>query len=74
MPVEGTCHSCKGNVLWGDLIRFKRGCYQKISQVCAPGFDSLPDFSIFVDVKDYIKKPHPLRNRIIHNEAIVGEL
>ena len=29
VPVSGRCPRCKTELLWGDLIRFKRGCYKK---------------------------------------------
>lgn len=29
IPVQGTCPKCDGEILWGDLIRYKRGCYRK---------------------------------------------
>jgi structure-specific endonuclease subunit SLX1 len=28
VPVEGTCPACSSRVSWGDLIRFKKGCYR----------------------------------------------
>lgn len=27
IPIEGSCPSCKTNLLWGDVIRKKIGCY-----------------------------------------------
>ncbi|XP_072758690.1 structure-specific endonuclease subunit slx1 [Anoplolepis gracilipes] len=32
LPIEGTCPKCKTNVLWGDLIRKKNGCYQDLGE------------------------------------------
>ena len=29
IPVAGDCPRCKTELLWGDLVRFKRGCYKK---------------------------------------------
>ncbi|XP_033628424.1 structure-specific endonuclease subunit slx1-like [Asterias rubens] len=31
LPVDGNCPVCKNNVLWGDLIRKKQGCYSNLS-------------------------------------------
>ena len=33
VPVSGTCPRCETELLWGDLIRFKRGCYKKELEV-----------------------------------------
>ena len=33
VPVSGTCPRCQVELLWGDLIRFKRGCYKKELEV-----------------------------------------
>lgn len=33
LPIEGTCPACKFNVLWGDLIRKKNGCYQDLGEI-----------------------------------------
>ncbi|XP_011163360.2 structure-specific endonuclease subunit slx1 [Solenopsis invicta] len=33
LPIEGTCPACKSNVLWGDLIRKKNGCYQDLKEI-----------------------------------------
>ena len=33
LPIEGTCPCCHSNLLWGDLIRYKMGCYQETQEV-----------------------------------------
>ncbi|KAK7085779.1 Structure-specific endonuclease subunit SLX1 [Halocaridina rubra] len=30
IPLEGSCPTCSSNLLWGDLVRLKRGCYREI--------------------------------------------
>jgi len=32
LPVRGNCPVCTGDLLWGDLIRKQRGCYQELSE------------------------------------------
>ncbi|XP_033747314.1 structure-specific endonuclease subunit slx1-like [Pecten maximus] len=38
IPIEGKCPSCKQLMLWGDIIRFKMGCYQNLEE-CASDQD-----------------------------------
>ncbi|XP_054004485.1 structure-specific endonuclease subunit slx1 isoform X2 [Hylaeus anthracinus] len=33
IPVGGTCPACNTDVLWGDLIRKKVGCYKNLKEV-----------------------------------------
>lgn len=33
LPIEGTCPMCKTNILWGDLIRKKVGCYGNLREI-----------------------------------------
>ncbi|XP_034175223.1 structure-specific endonuclease subunit SLX1 [Osmia lignaria lignaria] len=33
LPIEGTCPTCNTNVLWGDLIRKKIGCYENLQEI-----------------------------------------
>ncbi|KAL8569161.1 hypothetical protein ACOMHN_020288 [Nucella lapillus] len=31
IPVEGTCPGCRKSLLWGDLVRHFKGCYQNLA-------------------------------------------
>lgn len=33
LPIEGICPACDTNVLWGDLIRKKIGCYEDLKEI-----------------------------------------
>ncbi|XP_047002075.1 structure-specific endonuclease subunit slx1 [Schistocerca americana] len=36
LPVEGNCPSCKSSMLWGDLVRKKKGCYSNLTAAPDP--------------------------------------
>ncbi|XP_046611692.1 structure-specific endonuclease subunit slx1 [Neodiprion virginianus] len=45
LPVEGTCPACRINILWGDLIRKMKGCYQDLAEAANAESDSdISDF------------------------------
>ncbi|KAH9498416.1 Structure-specific endonuclease subunit SLX1 [Bulinus truncatus] len=31
LPIEGKCPNCHVNLLWGELVRHKKGCYKNLS-------------------------------------------
>ena len=33
IPVDGKCPRCRMPVLWADLVRLKKGCYQNLVEV-----------------------------------------
>ncbi|XP_043261973.1 structure-specific endonuclease subunit slx1 [Colletes gigas] len=39
LPIEGTCPVCNTNVLWGDLIRKKVGCYGNLKECYSSDYD-----------------------------------
>jgi hypothetical protein len=34
LPIEGQCVQCDVELLWGDLVRYKRGCYRSRLNAC----------------------------------------
>lgn len=32
VPIEGDCPSCKVHLLWGDVVRKKKGCYKDLEE------------------------------------------
>ncbi len=39
VPLEGDCPKCKQLLLWGDLLRFKIGCYKNLECTILEGED-----------------------------------
>ncbi|XP_015438754.1 PREDICTED: structure-specific endonuclease subunit slx1 [Dufourea novaeangliae] len=39
VPVEGICPACNSNILWGDLIRKKIGCYGNLQEASSSDDD-----------------------------------
>lgn len=47
VPISGSCPGCDINILWGDLVRKKKGCYENLGEqedIC-----SLSDYEIEVN-------------------------
>lgn len=42
LPLSGSCPKCDKDLLWGDLIRKKKGCYQQLGE--EEDFGSLSDY------------------------------
>jgi structure-specific endonuclease subunit SLX1 len=40
IPIEGHCPACDSHLLWGDLVRKKKGCYNNLTST---GIDSHGD-------------------------------
>jgi structure-specific endonuclease subunit SLX1 len=40
LPIEGHCPACDSHLLWGDLVRKKKGCYNNLTST---GIDSHGD-------------------------------
>ncbi|XP_020280736.1 structure-specific endonuclease subunit slx1 [Pseudomyrmex gracilis] len=43
LPIEGSCPACRTNVLWGDLVRKKNGCYQTLRETSTDSSSSDSD-------------------------------
>ncbi|XP_078508466.1 structure-specific endonuclease subunit slx1-like isoform X1 [Lissotriton helveticus] len=58
IPVEGQCPGCKNTVLWGDLVRHKKGCYGDLEEVSALSQSNIvaPEEGVFRNAKTRVER------------------
>ena len=47
LPVDGTCPVCDFHCLWGDIIKKKKGCYEKLPFKYDESADGVSDDEVF---------------------------